>query len=163
MSNELKSNEIWLEGQTLEIAKYRKLFKVYGTTWGGDGQTTFGVPDFRNRAIWGSGDGTFGYIEAGLPSLNHTHTRGSMEITGSFTLAKDLGIISVSGAFTKNSPSNADLAANVKQQYSHTATFKASKTWKGSTSQPSGQNSLFGQSDTVQPAALKVRIKCRAK
>ncbi|MBP1664467.1 MAG: phage tail protein [Bacteroidetes bacterium] len=38
------------QGQMLPIAEYETLFSLIGTTYGGDGQTTFALPDFRGRA-----------------------------------------------------------------------------------------------------------------
>jgi len=38
---------IWAEGQILLIADYLSLYNVYGITWGGDGITTFGVPNLQ--------------------------------------------------------------------------------------------------------------------
>jgi microcystin-dependent protein len=37
------------DGQTLPIAEHRDLFDLMGTAFGGDGSTTFGMPDFRGR------------------------------------------------------------------------------------------------------------------
>jgi microcystin-dependent protein len=37
-------------GQLLAIAQNQALFSILGTTYGGDGRTTFGLPDFRGRA-----------------------------------------------------------------------------------------------------------------
>jgi microcystin-dependent protein len=34
-------------GQLLPISEYDPLFQLIGTTYGGDGQTTFGLPDTR--------------------------------------------------------------------------------------------------------------------
>jgi len=36
-------------GQLLNIADYSSLFALLGTTYGGDGTTTFGLPDLRGR------------------------------------------------------------------------------------------------------------------
>ncbi|MEW7848643.1 tail fiber protein [Massilia aurea] len=53
--------EGWLkcEGQLLPIAEYDTLFNLIGTTYGGDGQETFAVPDLRGRVPihFGSGPG----------------------------------------------------------------------------------------------------------
>jgi microcystin-dependent protein len=46
-----------MNGQLLPIAGNEVLFTLIGTTWGGDGQTTFALPDMRGRAIMGSGTG----------------------------------------------------------------------------------------------------------
>src|SRR5262245_12892717 len=37
------------DGQALAISEHRALFAVLGTTYGGDGQTTFALPDLRGR------------------------------------------------------------------------------------------------------------------
>lgn len=41
--------EGWMkcEGQTLNIMQYQALFSLIGITYGGDGRTTFKVPDLR--------------------------------------------------------------------------------------------------------------------
>jgi microcystin-dependent protein len=41
-------------GQTLQIADYETLFQLIGTTYGGDGDTTFQLPDLRGRTIVGA-------------------------------------------------------------------------------------------------------------
>lgn len=38
------------DGQTLDIAQNTALFSLLGTTYGGDGRTTFALPDLRGRA-----------------------------------------------------------------------------------------------------------------
>lgn len=43
------------DGQLLSIAEYDALFALIGTTYGGDGQTTFAVPDLRGRLILNAG------------------------------------------------------------------------------------------------------------
>ncbi len=37
------------DGQTLPIQQHQSLFSILGTTYGGDGRTTFGLPDLRGR------------------------------------------------------------------------------------------------------------------
>ena len=39
------------DGSLQSIANYSALFSLIGTTYGGDGQTTFGLPDLRGRAL----------------------------------------------------------------------------------------------------------------
>ena len=43
------------DGQLLPIASYTALFSLLGTTYGGDGRTTFGLPDLRGHAPIGDG------------------------------------------------------------------------------------------------------------
>ena len=45
------------DGQLLAIASNSALFSLLGTTFGGDGRTTFGLPDLRGRSIVHIGHG----------------------------------------------------------------------------------------------------------
>jgi microcystin-dependent protein len=45
------------DGQLLQIADYDSLFSLIGTTYGGDGQSTFALPDMRGRVPIGVGSG----------------------------------------------------------------------------------------------------------
>ena len=45
------------EGQLLAISQYNALFSILGTRYGGDGRTTFALPDLRGRVAIGSGSG----------------------------------------------------------------------------------------------------------
>ena len=49
----------WLfcEGQLLPISENETLFNLIGTTYGGDGQSTFALPDLRGRIPIHQGDG----------------------------------------------------------------------------------------------------------
>jgi microcystin-dependent protein len=44
-------------GQILSIAQNTALFSLLGTTYGGNGQTTFALPDLRGRVPMGQGQG----------------------------------------------------------------------------------------------------------
>lgn len=45
------------EGQLLPISEYETLFNLIGTTYGGDGQSTFALPDLRGRIPIHQGNG----------------------------------------------------------------------------------------------------------
>lgn len=45
------------DGQLLSIAENSALFSILGTTYGGDGRTTFGLPDLRGRFPMHAGSG----------------------------------------------------------------------------------------------------------
>jgi microcystin-dependent protein len=47
----------YCQGQLMSIAQNSALFSILGTTYGGDGQVTFGLPDFRGRLALGTGQG----------------------------------------------------------------------------------------------------------
>lgn len=44
-------------GQLMSIREHTALFSLLGTTYGGDGKTTFALPDLRGRAALGEGQG----------------------------------------------------------------------------------------------------------
>ena len=136
LSNTLGENEIWLEGAEVSRETYAQLFEIYGTTYGeGDGSTTFNLPDFRNRAIWGSAN--FGYIEAGLPNASGSVgglLDANINIDGVFdnyTIYKQFAMDASVGTFYK-------------------ANFNLSSS-----------NPIYGNSTTVQPPSVKVRVKTR--
>jgi len=62
-------------GQILSIAQNTALFSILGTTYGGDGQTTFALPDLRGRDIIGTGQGP------GLDNFVLGETVGSESLT----------------------------------------------------------------------------------
>ena len=45
------------DGQLLQISQFSALFSILGTTYGGDGRTTFGLPEVRGRTIIHQGQG----------------------------------------------------------------------------------------------------------
>ncbi|OQW47072.1 MAG: hypothetical protein A4S16_09630 [Proteobacteria bacterium SG_bin6] len=86
----------WLacNGQLISIAQNSAMFALLGTTFGGNGQTTFGIPDARGRAFKGvgQGPGTSNYVwgqmsgtenvtlsSANLPQ--HTHPAQGIGVT----------------------------------------------------------------------------------
>lgn len=48
---------MFCEGQLLPISEYETLFNLIGTTYGGDGQSTFSLPDLRGRIPLHQGNG----------------------------------------------------------------------------------------------------------
>jgi microcystin-dependent protein len=48
---------MFCQGQILSIAQNTALFSLLGTTYGGNGQTTFALPDLRGRVAVGQGQG----------------------------------------------------------------------------------------------------------
>lgn len=80
------------DGSLLPIAQYEVLYALIGTTYGGDGQTTFGVPDLRGRLPihQGTGLGLSNYVigqRAGtetvtlLPGQMPAHTHAAVATT----------------------------------------------------------------------------------
>ena len=48
---------MFCEGQLLPISEYETLFNLIGTTYGGDGQSSFALPDLRGRLPLHFGNG----------------------------------------------------------------------------------------------------------
>src|SRR5207249_2322169 len=48
---------MFCEGQLLPISENQTLFQLIGTTYGGDGQSTFALPDLRGRIPLHQGSG----------------------------------------------------------------------------------------------------------
>lgn len=48
---------MFCEGQLLPISEYETLFNLIGTTYGGDGESTFALPDLRGRVPIHQGNG----------------------------------------------------------------------------------------------------------
>ena len=137
LSNTLGENEIWLEGATVSRETYSKLFEIYGTIYGEvEDETMFVLPDFRGRALWGGVD--FGYLEAGLPNITG----------GLWTVCNQFG--GGSGCFTmSDSGYNWNIGNNRSTNFNRTS-FNAATS-----------NAIYGASETVQPPAVKVRVKTR--
>jgi microcystin-dependent protein len=71
------------DGSLLPIAEYDLLFTLIGTTYGGDGQSTFALPDLRGRVPVHAGTGTdgIGYIIGELGGVETvTLTKQTMAI-----------------------------------------------------------------------------------
>ena len=86
------------DGQILPINQNQSLYSLLGTTYGGDGRTSFGLPDLRGRAPLSpdsnnqgqkSGSETNTLTVAEMPS--HTHTvRASSAMQNASTPATNL-------------------------------------------------------------------------
>ena len=74
-------NWAFCAGQTMAIASNTALFSLLGTTYGGNGQTTFALPDLRGRVPVGTGQGPgLSYISLGEVAGAATHTLTSTEM-----------------------------------------------------------------------------------
>lgn len=75
------------EGQILPISQWNALFSLLGTTYGGNGQTTFALPDLRCGIPVGIN--SMGNLGFPLKALGEV---GSSSVHGSFQL-RTLGIM----------------------------------------------------------------------
>ena len=70
------------DGTIYAVTTYPALAKVYGKKYGGDGTTTFGVPNIADRVIVGYGaSATLGTtVGATGGAVNHTHGNGTLAV-----------------------------------------------------------------------------------
>ncbi len=64
------------DGRLLQINQNQALYSLYGTNYGGDGRSTFGVPDLRGRAIVGTGVNPASGVNVQIGQM-----RGSEQVT----------------------------------------------------------------------------------
>jgi microcystin-dependent protein len=98
------------EGQTLPVSQYSALFSILGTYYGGDGQTTFKLPDLRGvfptqctniNSAHPGGTYTFGQVggaqnatitAANMPPHTHTIVKGNgSNLTGTVSVTTTVG------------------------------------------------------------------------
>jgi microcystin-dependent protein len=110
-------------GQILPIAQNTALFSLLGTTFGGNGQTTFALPDMRGRAALSSGQGPglssydlgqVGGTESVTLTINqmpqHFHTVAPQASANAPTASKANGNIPAGGDFYDVPPGGVALA-----------------------------------------------------
>ncbi|KFE68251.1 phage tail protein [Hyalangium minutum] len=105
------------DGQLLSIAQNSALFSILGTTFGGNGQTTFALPDLRGRVPmgWGQGPGlsprtigeqsgseTVTLIATQMPA----HTHAMMANSGQGTQFTPEGAVSAAAVESTQQPLN---------------------------------------------------------
>jgi microcystin-dependent protein len=86
---------MFCDGRLLQIGEYDALFTLLGTTYGGDGQTTFALPDLRSRIPLGGGQGAAsGTQPIGLGEMQgeemHTLTTQEMPTHNHYVLVSDV-------------------------------------------------------------------------
>lgn len=67
-------------GQLQSISQYEVLFTLIGTTYGGDGQTTFGLPNLQGRLPVHMGTNNYGTYIQGQSAGEENHTLTTSEI-----------------------------------------------------------------------------------
>jgi len=95
-------------GQFLPINQNQALFSLLGTQFGGNGQTTFALPDFRGRIPIHMGDG-FTIGQAGGQEF-HTVTISEMPAHNHFASASNLADGSNVNVPTNNIPANSSVS-----------------------------------------------------
>ena len=112
------------DGQLLQIAQNSALFSLLGTMYGGDGRTTFGLPDLRGRLALhkGQGPGLTNRVQgqrSGVEDVtltinqmpNHSHTMNAESAVG--TADDAVGAVRARGrarSYRLNAPLNRTLS-----------------------------------------------------
>jgi microcystin-dependent protein len=101
------------DGQLLSIAQNNALFALLGTTYGGDGVTTFALPDLRGRSMIGFGQGpTLSQISLGqragttTASLNTTTMPTHMHPIGTGPAVVTCTVKAIAGGTISNESDN---------------------------------------------------------
>jgi len=109
-------------GQLLPIHAYTALFSILGTTYGGNGVNTFGLPDLQGRVPVGAGKSAFGTFydlgqtggaesiwltQAQLPSHTHTLLASSEAADQTVPSGNALGSAAIYSAKAPDAPLNA--------------------------------------------------------
>lgn len=125
------------KGAAVSRTTYADLFALLGTAFGeGDGSTTFNLPDFRNKTLWGADGNLMAVIKAGLPNIT-----SAFNYTTAFRTTTTQGAVAIQ---------TANYAANIQSgdtAYRCDVDFNASRS-----------NAIYGKSTTVQPPAIAVNI-----
>jgi Microcystin-dependent protein len=119
------------DGQILSISSNTALFSILGTTYGGNGQTTFALPNLNGRVPIGTGSGpgltprvegetggqeTVTLLSTEMPAHSHTVTAGAV------------GVPCYTGVGNSDTPENSYPASSSK---SYTTTETANASTKG--------------------------------
>jgi microcystin-dependent protein len=104
---------MFCEGQLLPISEFETLFNLIGTTYGGDGQSTFALPDLRGRVPMHFGSGFTLAETGGVETVTLT--------VNQIPAHKHLLLCSSGGGSTSSNPQNGLWAPSDVLQYSTAA------------------------------------------
>lgn len=125
-------------GDAKDRAGDAKLFAAIGTAYGsGNGSTTFNIPNYINRVMWGAATGIGEYLKPALPN-----------ITGYIGM-DDMYRYHIGGAFFWDGFNNQSTGTRYTEQ-GYTYKFDASRA-----------NPIYGREDTVRPPAVKTMFCIR--
>ena len=107
-SNKIPTGWHLCDGSLLNVQQYTALYAILGTKYGGNGTTTFNLPDLRNRMVTGEFQ----------PGAMTAHTSSPPPVNNAVLPSNGQGSISASGSVSLT-------AANLPQ-HTHNATFTPS-------------------------------------
>ena len=129
------------QGQLMSVAQNTALFSLLGTTYGGDGRNTFGLPDLRGRLVVSPGQGP-GLSNYALGQLSGTE---SVALTSDQLAAHTHGltgvVLRVSGnPGNSTTPANGLLASTEDLHYSSGSSVQMAPDVLTGTALPVGNN-----------------------
>ncbi len=112
---------MFCEGQLLPISEYETLFNLIGTTYGGDGQSTFALPDLRGRLPIHMGSGFVQSQTGGVETVTlttsqipaHTHTVSATTNSNTASLPGGNFLASGPDIYDQNKPGTNTMAAAI--------------------------------------------------
>jgi len=108
------------DGQLLPISQYSALFSILGTTYGGDGRTTFALPDLRGRAAVHAGRGPgLSDRRLGARSGTQSNVLNATQLASHTHVAQDR--VGTEPASTDD-PTNAYITLHAEDSFSDTST-----------------------------------------
>ncbi|MEM7220636.1 MAG: tail fiber protein [Pseudomonadota bacterium] len=129
------------DGQLLSISQYEALYSLLGTMYGGDGRSTFALPDLRGRAPRGMGTGPgLSPVTQGERAGAETHTLTAAQMPGH---SHGLGPNGADEAGDQSSPGGHNLA-QIESGYTGSA---ADVTVGPPTTLPAGSGAAFNIED----------------
>ncbi len=146
------------DGQLLSIAQYSALFSLLGTTFGGDGRTTFALPDLRGKSIvhigngpglsaisWGERGGRE-YVtlsQTNMPSHSHSLIDGTANVTSAIqTLATGTAINETGTSENKLASGGTQLDIYMEPDGTAAGTLGVTSTVSGTTSLAGGSQAF---------------------
>ena len=141
MSAQKQDHDNWYicDGRELSRNEYPELFSVIGTDCGvGNGTTTFNLPDFRDKTMWGANGNLNQSLQSGLPNI----TGEISSLLGDNSVSEDVDgcLKSVNNTESVRKYGGGNGSAKI-------VSFDASKS-----------NDIYGKSTIVQPPALCVNV-----
>jgi microcystin-dependent protein len=125
------------QGQLIAIAQNTALFSILGTTYGGNGQTSFALPNLQGRAVMhaGQGPGLSNY------ALGQTGGTTTVTLTADQMPTHNHSMATINGPGTASNPaSNTTLAVGAKGAPLYAPVSGATGTMHASTALPTGRN-----------------------
>jgi microcystin-dependent protein len=117
----------WCDGQLLPISQNTALFSLLGTTYGGDGKSTFALPDLEGRAPMHPGQGpglslydlgqeggsdTVTLLESEMPSHGHGLRADTIDLGDTNVPSPTANFAQSAGGTLYQASSNTQLAPN---------------------------------------------------